>query len=222
MPDDEVAALLPHLEAALGWLGDDADPDRDGFLEYIDTSGHGLANQGWKDSGDAVRFRDGRRAEAPIALAEVQGYAYEAAIHGGGAARPRSTGPAPPAGWSTPTAWPGGSARAFWVDGRHGTYPALALDRDKRPVDSLTSNIGHLLGTGLLVGGGVGQRRRAAGHARHGRRIRPAHHVHRRRRLQPAVVSLRVDLGARHRDRRRRASPAPDSAPRPRAAWPAG
>jgi glycogen debranching enzyme len=68
LPDAQVAELLPHLEAALGWLDKHADPDGDGFVEYVDTTGHGLANQGWKDSGDAVRFRDGRQAEAPIAL----------------------------------------------------------------------------------------------------------------------------------------------------------
>jgi glycogen debranching enzyme len=50
----EVAALVPALEAALGWLSDHADADGDGLLEYLDTTGHGLANQGWKDSGDAA------------------------------------------------------------------------------------------------------------------------------------------------------------------------
>ncbi|MFD1543244.1 glycogen debranching N-terminal domain-containing protein, partial [Nonomuraea guangzhouensis] len=82
MPAAQVEPLLPALEAALGWLGDHADPDGDGFLEYIDLTGHGLANQGWKDSGDAVRFHDGRQAEPPIALAEVQGYACAAARQG--------------------------------------------------------------------------------------------------------------------------------------------
>src|SRR5690606_38719883 len=82
MPADQVAALLPNLEAALGWLADHADSDGDGFIEYIDTSGHGLGNQGWKDSGDSVRFRDGTRAQPPIALCEVQGYAYQAAMDG--------------------------------------------------------------------------------------------------------------------------------------------
>ncbi|MFC4531156.1 glycogen debranching N-terminal domain-containing protein [Sphaerisporangium dianthi] len=149
MPEDQVAALLPALEAALTWLGTDADPDRDGFVEYVDTSGHGLANQGWKDSGDSVRFRDGGRAEAPIALVEVQGYAYEAALH---AAALLSAFDRPgPARWREHAEALAARFRArFWVDGPHGPHPALALDRDKRPVDALTSNIGHLLGTGLL------------------------------------------------------------------------
>jgi glycogen debranching enzyme len=146
MPESEVEQLLPALEAALGWLGEHADPDGDGFLEYIDVTGHGLANQGWKDSGDAVRFRDGTQAEPPIALAEVQGYACAAARHGAALLEAFGRGGA--------DRWTGyAEAMAdrfrdrFWTD---GGYPALALDRDKRRVDSLTSNIGHLIGTGLL------------------------------------------------------------------------
>ncbi|MDT5042855.1 MAG: hypothetical protein QOE51_3840 [Actinoplanes sp.] len=146
LAEDEVGDLLPAMEGALGWLRDFADPDGDGFLEYRDTSGHGLANQGWKDSGDAVRFRDGRQAEPPIALVEVQGYAYRAALDG--AALLDAFGRPGGDRWRE---YAGGLAdrfRArFWVD---GGYPALALDRDKRPVDALTSNIGHLLDTGIL------------------------------------------------------------------------
>ncbi|HET6531627.1 MAG TPA: glycogen debranching N-terminal domain-containing protein [Actinoplanes sp.] len=145
-PDAEVAALLPHLEAALGWLAGHADPDGDGFVEYLDTSGHGLAHQGWKDSGDAVRDARGRPAEPPIALAEVQGYAYRAAMDG--AALLDAFGRPGGDRWRAYASALADRFRArFWVPAGH---PALALDRDKRPVDSLTSNIGHLLGTGLL------------------------------------------------------------------------
>ena len=63
MPDADVAALLDNLEAALTWLGEYGDSDGDGFLEYLDTTGHGLANQGWKDSGDSIRWHDGTIAE---------------------------------------------------------------------------------------------------------------------------------------------------------------
>ncbi|MEW9532126.1 glycogen debranching N-terminal domain-containing protein [Microbispora sp. NPDC049125] len=149
MPEHEVAALLPSLEAALGWLGGGADPDGDGFVEYVDASGHGLVNQGWKDSGDAVRFADGSRANAPIALVEVQGYAYQAARHA--AALLDAFGRPGAARWEEHAEGLAERFRdRFWVEGRHGRFPALALDRDKRPVDALTSNIGHLLGTGLL------------------------------------------------------------------------
>ena len=146
LPGDQVAGLLPSLEAALGWLDEHADSDGDGFLEYLDATGHGLANQGWKDSDDAVRFRDGRLAQPPIALVEVQGYAYRAALDAAALldAFERPGG----ARWRDYAARLADRFRAaFWVD---GGYPALALDRDKRPVDALTSNIGHLLGTGLL------------------------------------------------------------------------
>ncbi|WP_406315601.1 amylo-alpha-1,6-glucosidase [Streptosporangium sp. NBC_01639] len=151
-PEQELAALLPHLDAALGWLGEHGDPDGDGFLEYVDTSGRGLANQGWKDSGDAVRFHDGRQAEPPIALVEVQGYAYQAARQA--ADLLEAFGRPGAARWRDHAGVLAERFRArFWVDGPQGRFPALALDRDKRPVDALTSNIGHLLGTGLLSTG---------------------------------------------------------------------
>jgi glycogen debranching enzyme len=149
LPATEVEALLPHAEAALGWLATDADPDGDGFVEYLDSSGHGLANQGWKDSGDSIRYRDGRLAAPPIALCEVQGYAYEAA----------SKGAALLAAFGRPGAdrWLAYAdemairfRRTFWVEDATGPYPAVALDGDKRPVDALTSNIGHLVGSGML------------------------------------------------------------------------
>ncbi|MFI6297447.1 glycogen debranching N-terminal domain-containing protein [Nonomuraea sp. NPDC050790] len=147
LPEREVAGLLPALEAALGWLETDGDADGDGFLEYLDAGGRGLANQGWKDSGDAVRFRDGSHAAPPIALAEVQGYAHEAAL--AGAALLEAFGRPRAGRWRDYADRLATRFRErFWVD---GGYPALALDRDKRPVDALTSNIGHLLGTGLLT-----------------------------------------------------------------------
>ncbi len=79
-PDEEIAALLPNLEAALDWLEASTDPD--GFLRYVDSTGRGLANQGWKDSVDGIRHRDGTLGQAPIALCEVQAYAYAAAVQG--------------------------------------------------------------------------------------------------------------------------------------------
>ena len=143
-----VSSLLPALEAALGWLRDRVDDD--GFLKYLDRSGHGLANQGWKDSADSVRFADGRIAEGPVALCEVQGYAHEAAIRG--AALLDHFGRPGGVFWRE---WAQRLAErfrdTFWVSRPGGPrFPALALDGLNRPVDALTSNIGHLLGTGLL------------------------------------------------------------------------
>ena len=153
-PDDQVEQLLPALERALAWQVEHGDADGDGLLEYVDSSGHGLSNQGWKDSGDAVRRSDGARATAPLALAEVQGYAYAAAVLGADLleayGRP---------GVDRWRAWAARLreefARRFWVEDAVGAFPAIALDRDKRPVVSLTSNIGHLLGTGILDAEGV-------------------------------------------------------------------
>ncbi len=146
MPAAEVEALLPNLHAALGWISEYADRDGDGFVEYFDESGRGLANQGWKDSTDSVRFASGVIADGPVALAEVQGYLAEAAR--AGAELLDAFGGDGAAGWRRYA--DGMAARfreRFWVGGAH---PALALDGDKTPVDALTSNIGHLLGTGLL------------------------------------------------------------------------
>ncbi len=149
LPDHSIAPLLPNLEAALAWMIDYGDADGDGFLEYIDLTGRGLANQGWKDSMDSIRWQSGELATAPLALCEVQAYAYEAAV--GGAALLRACGRSGSARYED---WAGALQRQFrqrfWVDGDSGRYPALALDADKRPVDAVTSSLGHLLGTGLL------------------------------------------------------------------------
>lgn len=153
-PEDEVRALLPNLEAALAWLRDWGDCDGDGFLEYVDRTGQGLSNQGWKDSGDSVRWNDGSIADGPIALCEVQGYAYQAAMLGADLLDRFGR-----LGGDEWRAWAATLKRRFnerfWVDDGRGRYPAIALDRDKRPVDALTSNIGHLLGTGILDERGV-------------------------------------------------------------------
>lgn len=145
----EVEALLPHAEAALAWMRTQADASGDGFLKYVDRSGHGLSNQGWKDSNDSIRFHDGRLAAAPIALCEVQAYAYEAAR--GGAALLRAFGRPGADAWEE---WAERLAdrfrKHFWVQDAHGPYPAVALDGDGRPADAVTSGFGHLLGTGLL------------------------------------------------------------------------
>ncbi|HEY0186064.1 MAG TPA: glycogen debranching N-terminal domain-containing protein [Cellulomonas sp.] len=149
MPAAEVEALLPTMERALAWMSEHGDADGDGFLEYADETGTGLANQGWKDSGDSVQWRTGELATGPIALAEVQGYAHEAAL--AGAALLDAFGRSGGDGWRTWAVALADRFRAtFWTADAHGRYPGIALDADKRVVDTLTSNIGHLLGTGIL------------------------------------------------------------------------
>jgi hypothetical protein len=149
MDPGDVADLLDPLEAALGWLLTDADQDGDGLLEYVDLSGHGLANQGWKDSGDSIQFPDGAVARPPIALSEAQAYAYQAAMSGAvlleefgrvGADRARA--------WAIRLR--DRFRGVYWVSDRRGRFPAIALDGTKEAVPTATSNLGHVLGTGLI------------------------------------------------------------------------
>jgi glycogen debranching enzyme len=154
LSEEEVEHLLPCLERALAWMRDYADPDGDGFLEYVPHATNGLSNQGWKDSHDSVQWFDGRLAEGPIALCEVQGYAYEAASKAADIldafGRPGADE------WRTWAARLAARFRqAFWVeantrDAGSIPYPAIALDRDKARIDTVSSNIGHLLSTGIL------------------------------------------------------------------------
>lgn len=143
----QVRSLLPAARRCLEWIAGHAGDDA--WLRYVDHTGAGLANQGWKDSHDSVQFADGRLAEAPIALSEVQGYAYEAATRG--AALLAAYGEPPVPGVDD---WAASCRerfeRDFWVDGSSGGHAAIALDREGRQVDSVTSNMGHLLATGIL------------------------------------------------------------------------
>lgn len=144
-----VRELEPALRAALGWMERAARETPDGFLRYLDESGSGLANQGWKDSGDSMRDADGHIALGPIALVETQAYAVEAA-HGAAALLEEVLGE----DGSRWRAW--GDALAarvrerFWVRGDGPALLAMALDGSGEPVDGLGSNIGHALATGLL------------------------------------------------------------------------
>jgi len=141
-----VRELLPALRGALDWI---VRSTGDGFLSYIDRTGTGLANQGWKDSGDSIQWRDGALAAGPIALCEVQGYAYEAAV-AAATLLDRLGEDGAPALREWAAGLRGRFRERFWVTTAEGRYPAIALDRDGRAVDTLTSNIGHLLGTGIL------------------------------------------------------------------------
>ncbi len=143
-------ALAGSARAAMDWIDTYGDRDGDGFVEYARRTERGLITQSWKDSHDSQRFHDGRIADPPIAPCEVQGYVYDAKLRLAQIAR---------------TVWRDRRYAerlerdaedlrrrfddAYWIDARGGYY-ALALDADKRPVDSLTSNIGHLLWSGIV------------------------------------------------------------------------
>lgn len=145
---DTIAALMPNVDRAMDWILNYGDKDGDGYVEYERLNGLGLINQGWKDSWDGINFADGRMAEPPIALCEVQAYVYGAYL-----AR----------AW---LAYDSGDVNLadeyqkraaqlkrqfnddFWLP-EHGYY-AIALDRDKNPVDACASNMGHCLWFGLV------------------------------------------------------------------------
>lgn len=154
MTESDVAELLPALRAAAGYLIRAAAQDADGLLRYVDKTGKGLANQGWKDSWDSIRWQDGTVARGPIALVEAQAYGVEAAEDAARildelgeetdqplAARLRD--------------WAAELARRirdrYWVHGGDQDFLAMALDGAGQPVDGLASNMGHVLGTGVLT-----------------------------------------------------------------------
>lgn len=149
MDEQVVDALAAPLVAATQWMIESSASDPDGLLRYIDDAGTGLANQGWKDSSDAIRWRDGRVAHGPIALVEAQAYAVEAA--GKGAVLMDHLGIGDSAAlrqWRE--AMIDTIRDRFWVNGADERYLGLALDGEGRLVDGLASNMGHVLGTGAL------------------------------------------------------------------------
>ena len=146
--DETLKELWPAIEAALGWIDGPGDPDRDGFVEYQRASEQGLANQGWKDSYDAIFHADGRLAEGYIALAEVQGYVFAAKRMAARCAL--RMGLTERAGQLATEAQALAARfdQAFWCE-ELGTY-ALALDGEKQPCRVRTSNAGQLLFTGIV------------------------------------------------------------------------
>ncbi len=144
-----VRALLPAADAALDWAARYGDRDGDGFIEYRRATDRGLVNQGWKDSFDGINYAVGRLAEPPIALCEVQGYQYAALLARAELAEAFGEPATAKRLRDRAQSLRAKFLDAFWLPDR-GWY-ALALDGDKNPVDSLTSNIGHCLWTGIAA-----------------------------------------------------------------------
>jgi glycogen debranching enzyme len=142
-----IERLWPHLLAALDWMERDGDPDGDGFLEYARCSDTGLVHQGWKDSWDSVFHADGTLAGAPIALCEIQGYAYAAWRGASMLAAVRGDGATADQWRRRADTLQARFEQAFWCEDL-GTY-ALALDANKEPCRVRTSNPGHCLFTGI-------------------------------------------------------------------------
>jgi glycogen debranching enzyme len=144
-----VRELERPARAALEWIDKYGDRDGDGYVEYQRKRDTGLENQCWKDSPNSIIFADGSMSKLPRACCEIQGYAYDAKVRAARLAR---------------QVWGDHELanrlerqaaelkrrfnRDFWVAERQ--FFALALDGDKRQVDSLTSNIGHLLWSGIV------------------------------------------------------------------------
>ena len=144
-----VRRLERNARAALRWIDEDADLDGDGFLEYESRSAKGLTNHCWRDSDSGIQFRDGRTAEGPIATCEIQGYTYDARLRAARLAREI---------WDDEDLALDQERKArklrerfnrdFWND--ELGYYVLALDGEKRQVDSVTSNPGHVLWSGIV------------------------------------------------------------------------
>jgi len=139
--------IWPAIEAAVGWMLRNGGDNGDGFLQYDRKSVNGLVNQGWKDSSDSIFHADGQLAEAPIALAEVQAYAYNA--YQGAAGLAATLGKTSLAATLTKASerLKRNFERAFWLEDL-GTY-AIALDAHKRPCRIASSNAGQVLMGGL-------------------------------------------------------------------------
>ncbi len=211
-----VRTLREPALRALNWIDEYGDLDGDGFVEYHRRSERGLENQSWKDSHNSQLFHDGRQATGPIAACEVQGYVYDAKLRMAELAR---------------EVWRDRDLadrlereaaelrdrfdEAFWVEERGGFY-ALALDGEKNRVDSLTSNIGHLLWSGIVPDNRVDAVVDALMGEELWSGLGRADDVVGRRRLQPAHVPQRNRLAARqfaHRARPRPGRPLARGAP---------
>jgi len=146
---ETIATLWPAIQAALSWIDGPGDRDGDGFIEYYRQTEQGLANQGWKDSHDAIFHADGRLAEGPIALAEVQGYVFAAKLLAGRWAQRIGRSADAKKLKAEAERLAIRFEEAFWCP-EIETY-ALALDGNKNPCRVRTSNAGQVLFTGIAA-----------------------------------------------------------------------
>ncbi|WP_353713221.1 glycogen debranching N-terminal domain-containing protein [Arthrobacter sp. K5] len=145
---DTIAALLPHADRALEWITNYGDKDGDGFVEYERLNPQGLINQGWKDSWDGINFANGKLAEPPIALCEVQAYVYVAYLSRAWLAYDAGDTALGDELTDRAARLKKQFNEQFWIPERG--YYAIALDGKKRQVDACASNMGHCLLQGLI------------------------------------------------------------------------
>lgn len=149
--DAELVRQLEHqARAALRWIDEWGDRMHDGYVSYERRNTEtGLENQCWKDSGNAIVFRDGSLSKLPRACCEIQGYAYDAKVRCARLARKVWNDPELAARLEAEAAdLKERFDRDFWMPERKCF--ALAIDGDGRKVDAITSNIGHLLWSGIV------------------------------------------------------------------------
>ena len=147
----EKRCIERHWDTArriLDWAREFGDRDGDGYLEYLTLSKHGPVHQGWKDSGDAIVYPDGRDVPPPVAVCEVQGYYYVAQQAMAVLSAVMGDRAGALALWRSAQDLKARFNRDFWMEDEG--FVALALDPDKRPVRSVTSNAGQCLATGIV------------------------------------------------------------------------
>ncbi len=142
-----IEAIWPALIAAMNWIDGEGDTNKDGFIDYEANMGRGLVNQGWKDSDDSVFHSDGTLATGPIALVEVQGYAFAAFRAMSDLVRRKGELKLADQWEKRAEQMRQAVEREFWMPDRQ--YYALALDGSRRQCRVLASNPGHLLFCGL-------------------------------------------------------------------------
>ncbi|HEX9122813.1 MAG TPA: glycogen debranching N-terminal domain-containing protein [Actinomycetota bacterium] len=148
--DVTASSLRDNAMRALEWIDRYGDLDGDGYVEYKTRSSQGLVNQCWKDSWDGVQFADGTIPDLPIATCEIQGYCYDAKVRAAELAERVWGDPALAERLRTEAkALFERFNRDFWTEARGGYY-VLGLDATKQQIDSLTSNMGHLLWSGIV------------------------------------------------------------------------
>jgi glycogen debranching enzyme len=144
--DEGLRRLAVPVGRALDWMVGPGDRNGDGFIDYQRQDPRGLANQGWKDSWDGITFADGRLPSAPLALVEVQGYAYAALRGAAMISEVVDVGRDADELHRRADRLKARFNEVFWD--RRGWF-VLGLDRDGAPIDALTTNPGHALWSGI-------------------------------------------------------------------------
>lgn len=145
---EKIAPFWDSARRVLDWAREQGDRDGDGYLEYLTLSTQGPTHQGWKDSGDGIVYEDGGMVPSPVATCEIQGYWYAAlelmaVLSWAMGAREDAK-----SYWREAKALKERFNRDWWMPGEK--FIALALDPEKRPVRSITSNVGHCVASGII------------------------------------------------------------------------